>query len=80
MLDDGRNCDEIIHQMSAVAKAVNTAAFTLISASLEECIIEDRKDQRTKLEGSQQSEMIQQRQMDGPPINFDAKYSDLLSQ
>jgi DNA-binding FrmR family transcriptional regulator len=46
MLDDGRNCDEIIHQMSAVAKAVNTAAFTLISASLEECIIEDRKDQK----------------------------------
>jgi DNA-binding FrmR family transcriptional regulator len=46
MLDEGRNCDEIIHQMSAVAKAVNTAAFTLISASLEECIIEDRKDQK----------------------------------
>jgi hypothetical protein len=43
-------------------------------------MIEDRKDQRTKLEGSQQSEMIQQTQMDGPPINFDAKYSDLLSQ
>jgi DNA-binding FrmR family transcriptional regulator len=46
MLEEGRNCDEIIHQMSAVAKAVNTAAFTLISASLEECIIEDRKDQK----------------------------------
>ena len=46
----------------------------------KENMIEDRKDQRTKLEGSQQSEMIQQRQMDGPPINFDAKYSDLLSQ
>ncbi len=46
----------------------------------KENMIEDRKAQRTKLEGSQQSEMIQQRQMDGPPINFDAKYSDLLSQ
>jgi hypothetical protein len=46
----------------------------------KEKMIEDRKDQRTKLEGSQQSEMISQRQMDGPPINFDAKYSDLLSQ
>ena len=42
--------------------------------------IEDRKDKRTKLEGSQQSEMITQRQMDGPPVDFNAKYSDLLSQ
>ncbi|MEN9325340.1 MAG: hypothetical protein RL414_1094 [Actinomycetota bacterium] len=46
MLEEGRNCDEIVHQMSAVAKAVNTAAFTLISASLEECIVEGRKDQK----------------------------------
>ena len=44
MLDDGRNCDEIIHQMSAVAKAVNTAAFTLISASLKECIVEGKNN------------------------------------
>jgi hypothetical protein len=50
------------------------------SQAQKEKMIEDRKDQRTKLEGSQQSEMISQRQMDGPPINFDAKYSDLLSQ
>ena len=46
MLEEGRSCDEVIHQMSAVSKAVNTAAFTLISASLEECIIEGRKDQK----------------------------------
>ena len=46
MLEEGRNCDEVVHHMSAVAKAVNTAAFTLISASLEECIIEGRSDQK----------------------------------
>ncbi len=46
MLEEGRNCDEVVHQMSAVAKAVNTAAFTLISASLEECIIEGKNDQK----------------------------------
>ena len=44
MLEEGRNCDEIITQMSAVSKAVNTAAFTLISASLKECIVEDKKN------------------------------------
>jgi DNA-binding FrmR family transcriptional regulator len=46
MLEEGRNCDEIVHQMSAVAKAVNTAAFTLISASLEECILEGKSNQQ----------------------------------
>ncbi len=40
MLEEGRNCEEIVTQMSAVPKAVNTAAFTLISASLKECIVE----------------------------------------
>jgi DNA-binding FrmR family transcriptional regulator len=28
--------------MSAVSKAINTAAFTLISASLKECIVEGK--------------------------------------
>ena len=46
MLEEGRNCDEIVTQMSAVSKAVHTAAFTLISASLEECIVEGRSDQK----------------------------------
>ena len=40
--------------------------------SLKETEIEDRKDKRIKLEGSQQSQMIQQRQNDGPPINFES--------
>jgi DNA-binding FrmR family transcriptional regulator len=46
MLEEGRSCDEIVTQMSAVSKAVNTAAFTLISASLEECIIEGKSNQK----------------------------------
>jgi DNA-binding FrmR family transcriptional regulator len=44
MLEEGRNCEEVVTQMSAVAKAVNTAAFTLISASLKECLIEDKSN------------------------------------
>jgi len=40
MLEDGRSCEEIVTQMAAVGKAVNTAAFKLISASLKECIEE----------------------------------------
>ena len=44
MLEEGRNCDEIVIQMSAVSKAVNTAAFTLISSSLKECIMDDKSN------------------------------------
>lgn len=45
MLEEGRNCDDIVIQMSAVSKAVNTAAFTLISASLKQCLIEGKNNQ-----------------------------------
>jgi DNA-binding FrmR family transcriptional regulator len=44
MLEEGRNCDEIVTQMSAVSKAVNTAAFTLISASLKECLVDNKSN------------------------------------
>ena len=37
--------------------------------------IEDRKDKRIKMEGTQQSELIAQRQNDDPPINFEEKDS-----
>jgi DNA-binding FrmR family transcriptional regulator len=44
MLEEGRSCEEVVHQMAAVGKAVNTAAFTLISASLKECLLEDGRN------------------------------------
>ena len=46
MLEEGRACDEIVTQMSAVSKAVNTAAFTLISTSLKECLLEDKSNSK----------------------------------
>lgn len=42
MLDDGKNCEEIVTQMAAVSKAINTAAFVLISSSLKECLVENK--------------------------------------
>jgi hypothetical protein len=37
----------------------------------KECEIEDRKDSRSKMEATQQSELISQRKNDGLPINFE---------
>ncbi len=44
MIDEGRSCEDIVTQMSAVGKAINTAAITLISASLKECIENGNSD------------------------------------
>ena len=44
MLEEGRSCDDVVMQMAAVGKAINTAAFALISASLTECIADPAID------------------------------------
>jgi DNA-binding FrmR family transcriptional regulator len=46
MLEEGRSCDEVVTQMAAVSKAINTAAFTLISASLKECLIDGKRNSK----------------------------------
>ena len=40
---------------------------------------EDRKDQRTKIQASQQSEMIEQRKTGKPPKNFESSGNDVLT-
>jgi len=39
---------------------------------------EDRKDERTKIQATQQSEMIEQRKTDKPPKNFESAGNDIL--
>lgn len=45
MIEEGRSCDEVVTQISAATKAINTAAFALISSSLEECILAGKSNQ-----------------------------------
>jgi len=40
--------------------------------------IEDRKDQRTRLQATQQSQMIDQRKNDSLPTNFESAGNDAL--
>ena len=46
--------------------------------ALREKEIEDRKDQRVKIQGTQQSEMISQRKNDAPPKNFESGGNDIM--
>ena len=40
---------------------------------------EDRKDERTRIQATQQSELIDQRKGDKPPKNFESAGNDILS-
>jgi DNA-binding FrmR family transcriptional regulator len=44
MVEEGRSCEEIVHQLAAVSKAVNKAAFGYITAGLSECVTEQGKN------------------------------------
>ena len=40
MLEDGRSCQDVVTQIAAVSKAIDRAAFSLISTSLRECLVD----------------------------------------
>jgi hypothetical protein len=48
------------------------------NAKAKEKEIEDRKDKRTRMQGTQQSEMISQRKNDTPPTNFESGGNDTM--
>ena len=48
------------------------------NARAKEKEIEDRKDARTRIQGTQQSEMISQRKNDSPPTNFESGGNDTM--
>lgn len=38
MIEEGRDCDEIVMQLAAVSKAVDRAGFSTISVGLRQCL------------------------------------------
>ena len=49
MLEEGRDCKEIVTQLSAVSKALDKAGFAIIATGLEQCLANedntmDKKD------------------------------------
>jgi len=53
MLEDGRDCQDVITQLAAVAKAVDRAGFSLIAGNLQECLSlagDDREQRLAQLE------------------------------
>jgi DNA-binding FrmR family transcriptional regulator len=41
MIEEGRDCQDIVTQLAAVSKALDRAGFAVIAAGLRQCITED---------------------------------------
>jgi DNA-binding FrmR family transcriptional regulator len=52
MLQDGRDCADVVTQLAAVSRALDRAGFKVIASGLEQCITAKRagKDQTADLE------------------------------
>lgn len=44
MMDDEKDCRDVVTQMSAAQKALDRTAATIVSKNLEKCIREEKKD------------------------------------
>lgn len=38
MLEEGRECEDVVTQLAAVSKALDRAGFTLVAGGLRECL------------------------------------------
>ena len=45
MIEEGRDCQDVVTQLAAVGKAIDRAGFAVIAAGLKQCLLEsDGKD------------------------------------
>ena len=42
MIEDGRDCEEIVTQVAAVSRALDRAGFAIISTGLKQCLRESK--------------------------------------
>jgi len=40
MIDDGRDCEEIVTQVAAVSRALDRAGFAIVATGLKQCLID----------------------------------------
>jgi DNA-binding FrmR family transcriptional regulator len=40
MLEEGRSCEDIVMQLSAVSRALDRAGFAIIATGLKQCLVE----------------------------------------
>ena len=49
MLEQGRDCEDIVTQLAAAAKAVDRAAFTIVSCGLVACVEAEARGEKAPM-------------------------------
>lgn len=44
MLEEGRDCEDLVTQLAAVSKALDRAGFAIVASGLQQCIAEGGTD------------------------------------
>lgn len=50
MLEEGRDCAEVVTQLAAVSRALDRAGFKIIATGLQQCMIDDSTDRGPDME------------------------------
>jgi DNA-binding FrmR family transcriptional regulator len=46
MLEEGRDCQDVVNQLAAVSRAVDKAGFRLVAGGLRQCITDQNSDKQ----------------------------------
>ena len=44
MLEEGRDCEDVVTQLAAVSKALDRAGFAIVASGLQQCMVENDGD------------------------------------
>ena len=55
MLEEGRDCGEIVHQVTALRAALAKVALTIVSENLEDCLASEGLDREIALRRAKQA-------------------------
>ncbi|WP_448317072.1 metal-sensitive transcriptional regulator [Streptomyces sp. CO7] len=50
MLEDGRDCEDVVTQLSAVSKALDRAGFSIIATGLQQCMTSEDPEVRDSVQ------------------------------
>jgi len=50
MIEEGRDCEDIVTQLSAASKAVDRAAFTIVSCGMAACVAAEARGEEPPLD------------------------------
>lgn len=50
MLEEGRDCEDVVMQLSAVSKALDRAGFAIIASGMRQCLVESKGEETLDVE------------------------------